>query len=422
MINYPSELESIFETFELFKIEPIIVGGFIRDQFLGIYSKDIDIELYGVASLSKVEEILSQFGSINSVGKSFGVCKLRYKRYDLDFSLPRRDNKIDKGHKGFNIVTDENLDFQTAASRRDFTINAMGFDVRKKEFLDPFAGLADLKKKILRAIDIEKFDEDPLRVLRAVQLSSRFDLQMDEMLFLKCKEMINSQVLCELPSERILGEFEKIILKSPLPSRGFHLLESLGAFSFFKEFQNISREQKESVLESLDTLSSHLIENEKEKLLLMLALLCRYFSFEEIDSFLNRLTHENKLCKDVKNIIKLFLQTPLKEFTHYDIYLLATKIKIRIFVSFLLASLHNKEKTFVAQLQQKAVALNVYEAPLMPFVHGKDLINLGLKPSPEFSKILNMVYEAQMQEEFFTKEEAIHWTKKYLLAKGDSKN
>ena len=134
MIDYPNELNIIFDKLNNYSIKPIIIGGYVRDFLLNKSSKDIDIELYGIASYEKLEKLLQEFGSVNSVGKSFGVCKLQFDDLDLDFSLPRIDSKINKGHKGFEIQTDETLDFITATSRRDFTINAIGYDVIEKKY------------------------------------------------------------------------------------------------------------------------------------------------------------------------------------------------------------------------------------------------------------------------------------------------
>jgi len=161
MIEYPKELDAIFNKLATNQLKPVIVGGYVRDSLLQIQSKDIDIEVYGVNSFETLEKILYEFGSVNSVGKSFGVCKLSYKGYDLDFSLPREDNKTASGHKGFKIITKVNISYKDAAIRRDFTINSMGYDLINKTLLDPFNGLKDLKNKTLNAVNEDTFVEDP---------------------------------------------------------------------------------------------------------------------------------------------------------------------------------------------------------------------------------------------------------------------
>ena len=180
MISYPKKLQAIFNKLILHSIKPIIVGGFIRDALLNTQSKDIDIELYNLNSFEELEKILTPFGTINSVGKSFGVYKLSFEDLEIDFSLPRTEQKISLGHKGFSVTTSSNIDFKTASKRRDFTINSMGYDVLEKKLLDPFFGMRDLKNKILECVDNKTFVEDPLRVLRAVQFSARFNFTLSK--------------------------------------------------------------------------------------------------------------------------------------------------------------------------------------------------------------------------------------------------
>jgi tRNA nucleotidyltransferase (CCA-adding enzyme) len=419
MIHYPAELQNIFDKLYLFGLQPIIVGGYIRDALLGIDSKDIDIELYGVDSLIEVENILYEFGAVNSVGRSFGVCKLKYKSYDLDFSLPRKDSKIEQGHKGFKVVTEKNLDFQTATSRRDFTINAIGYDVQNRLILDPFDGISDLKKKILKAVNLKTFDEDPLQVLRCVQFTSRFEFQIEENLFIKCREMIQNGMLKQLPAERIFTEFEKILLKSKKPSFGLRLLESLEAFSFFEELQSLSLQEKKSTFENLDRLALQNVEDEKEKLTLMFALLCQNFSPTQRNSFLERLTHEQKLHKNVNSLLNVSINPSQMPLSNYEIYLLATKIEIRFFLLFMKARFSEKENLFLKDLEQRAESLKVYTSALPAFIAGKDLISFGVTPSEKFSEILSVLYDAQMRELFYTKEEAMDWLKDYLLSQKD---
>lgn len=414
MIDYPNKLNIIFDKLNLFHIKSIIVGGYVRDKLLKLDSKDIDIELYGIDSLKLLENILSEFGSFNSVGKSFGVCKLHYGGLDIDFSLPRSDNKVNTGHKGFKITTDKNLDFKTAASRRDFTINAIGYDVKKKILLDPYHGQEDLQAKILRAVDIQKFDEDPLRVLRAVQFSSRFNLILDTELFLKCKEMIASAVLDELPAERIFEEFKKMLLKSKKPSSGFSLLQKLDGFSFFKEFANLEHRLFLTTIEALDFIDISKVKEEKKRVTLMLALLCREFTLEDVDSFLYKLTQEVKLHKDVKKLLQFYKIFQLKECDNYKLYSLASELEIRSFLLFLDAASLGKKNKEISICRKKAKDLNIYTNQMPAFIQGKDLICLGLKPSREFSTLLHTIYDAQKKELFKTRDEALLWVKENL--------
>ncbi|MDQ7060588.1 MAG: nucleotidyltransferase [Sulfurimonas sp.] len=233
IFDYPNYLNKIFDKLKNNGIKSIIVGGYVRDFFLNIDSKDIDIELLGVNSYQELSNILKEFGRVNNVGKSFGVCKLSLENLEIDFTLPRTDNKIASGHSGFLVKTDKNLDFKTASSRRDFTMNSIGYDVDKEIFIDPFDGIQDIKYKLIKAVNLEKFDEDPLRVFRAVSFRSRLEFNLDEKLFVLCKNMCEKDLLFELAKERVYDEIKKIFLKSPRPSSAFVLLKKTGWTQIF---------------------------------------------------------------------------------------------------------------------------------------------------------------------------------------------
>ncbi len=417
MIDYPNKLNIIFDKLLNNSIKPIIVGGFVRDFLLNLESKDIDIELYGIDSFSKLEEILEEFGDVNSVGKSFGVCKLKFDDLDLDFSFPRSDSKIDKGHKGFEIKIDSSLDFKTATSRRDFTINAIGYDIQTKEILDLFNGREDLKNRILRAVDIDKFQEDPLRVLRAVQFSSRFNLSIDNELFLTCQNMIKDSLLNELPKERIFIEIQKLLLKSSTPSCGIMLLKELGAFNFFTELSNLTPDLFKQTLLSIDKMSSLKTTNDLTNTHLMLATLCYKLSLEECEKFLTRLTNDKNIHKHVLSLIKYQGSINFNAFIDYHIYKLATKITIKEFVLFSKAIAEPQVKIEnIDRLKVRALELNVLNTEAKALLQGRDILNLGLKPSKEFSMILDRAYEAQISGLFKTKSEAYLWLEKELLS------
>jgi tRNA nucleotidyltransferase (CCA-adding enzyme) len=420
MIKYPKALDIIFDKLHKHKIKAIIVGGFVRDTLLNVPSNDIDIELYGVNSLKQVENYLVEFGSVNTVGKNFGICKLTFANLDLDFSLPRSDNKIAKGHHGFEITIDTSLNFTQATLRRDFTINAMGYDVEYKQLLDPYFGLDDLKNHLLKAVDIKKFDEDPLRVLRAVMFTSRFKLELDSKLFDKCKSMMQAHVLDELPPERIFDEIKKILLKSDKPSLAFTLLKKIDGFLFFQEFTTLSEQDYEAILLSLDSFAKQNLKRDKTTLTIMLTLLCSKFFSAQIQSFLNKITKDKELIKN----IYLLKQTQLRldNYNNYTLYKLALKVNIKMYSHYLKALYHNKKDRLINKMAKKAEDLHIFTQKAPPMILGRDLQAAGLQPSKDFGIILNAAYEAQMKEEFFNKEEANKWIKSYLLIGKFDKN
>ena len=128
-------------------------------------------------------------------------------------SLPRRESKVGRGHRGFEVTGDPHLSVEEAARRRDFTINAIAWDPLTGEYLDPHDGRADLERRVLRAVDVRTFGEDSLRVLRAVQFAARFDCTLDRGTFDLCRSI----PLDDLPSERIWGEVEKLLRSGSAP-------------------------------------------------------------------------------------------------------------------------------------------------------------------------------------------------------------
>ncbi len=206
----------------------LVVGGIVRDHLLGRESKDCDLEVYGLP-LERLEEVLSRFGEVITIGRSFGVLKV--KGLDADVSIPRKDSKTGRGHRGFVVELDPALDFAAAARRRDLTINSMGYDPLRHELLDPWGGRRDLERRVLRATDPASFPEDPLRALRVAQFYARFEMEPDAELCRICADLD----LAELAGERVFDEFRKLLGKARRPSLGFSFLERTGLLRFWPE-------------------------------------------------------------------------------------------------------------------------------------------------------------------------------------------
>jgi tRNA nucleotidyltransferase (CCA-adding enzyme) len=197
----------------------LVVGGSVRDALLGQESKDVDVEVFGLPA-ERLKTILESFGRVDTVGESFTV----YKLGNIDVSLPRRESKSGRGHKGFVVQGDPSLSFVEAARRRDFTINAIAQDPLTGELIDPFEGARDLKARRLRVVDSRTFGDDSLRVLRALQFAARFELTVDD----ETRTLLRSIPLDDLPAERVWGEIEKLLLLARRPSIGLALALDIG--------------------------------------------------------------------------------------------------------------------------------------------------------------------------------------------------
>lgn len=441
----PKILEDILTHLQDIGAVPIVVGGSVRDSFLGIPCKDYDIEIFEIDSIEIIEDALKKFGSVKLVGKSFGVLTLKVDGYDFDFALPRTELKIGSSHQDFLITTNAKLSFKQAAIRRDFTINAIGYDYFKKEFLDPFDGINDLKNSILRHINDETFIEDSLRVYRAVQFCARFNLTLEEKTFDLCKTIVKNGELEHLPKERVFEEFKKLFLKSQKPSIGLNLLKELDVLVYFPELKSlIDCIQDEEyhpegdvwihTLMTVDELSRILkeqnIEDEYRKLYLFYGILChdfgKPFCTKEINgkitshkheslgveptiSFLEKLTNEKRFIEIVCSLVKNHLipfQLYLAESSQKAIKRLSLKVNIEDLCIVCLADclgrdIKDKDKCpkAINWVLQKAKELDIHNEPIKPLIQGRDLIELGFKPSKEFKEILDFAFDLQIEEE-----------------------
>jgi poly(A) polymerase len=208
-------------------LETYIVGGWVRDLILERPSKDIDFVTIGdgIELANKVAKGLNPKLKV-TVFKNFGTAQFNYKGCDLEFVGARkesysRDSRKPQVESG-TIVDDQN--------RRDFTINAMAISLNRKNFgelIDPFDGLTHIKEKLIKTpLDPDiTFDDDPLRMMRAIRFASQLNFRIDDTTFKAISK--NKQRMEIISKERIVDELNKIIL-SPKPSNGFILLDKSG--------------------------------------------------------------------------------------------------------------------------------------------------------------------------------------------------
>jgi tRNA nucleotidyltransferase (CCA-adding enzyme) len=174
-----------------------LVGGAVRDALLKRKPKDIDFVVTGI-ELDDLSEALSKLGEVNLVGKRFGVLKFKPKdanpeKVVYDIALPRTEFSLSfsGAYRDFDVQSDPNLSIETDLSRRDFTINAMAYNVITHEFVDPFLGKKDLEKKVIRTVGaaVTRFQEDYSRMLRALRFSVQLDFTVTEKVSKTIKKM-----------------------------------------------------------------------------------------------------------------------------------------------------------------------------------------------------------------------------------------
>ncbi len=202
-----------------------LVGGCVRDWLRGRPVGDFDIEVHGVG-YDELVSALARHGRADLVGRSFGVVKFTADDGRIhDFSLPRRDSKVARGHRGFEVEFDPAIGPEEASARRDFTVNAMMVHARTGELLDFHGGERDLRAGVLRHTG-PAFAEDPLRVLRGMQFCSRLHLEAASETLAVCRSMV--PLHGELPVERIREEWMKWATREGRPSLGLRFLQASG--------------------------------------------------------------------------------------------------------------------------------------------------------------------------------------------------
>jgi len=459
MITLPTQLSKIMQSILNIGASPVIVGGYVRDALMDQESKDIDIEVFGIDKLDDLVAVLHPFGSLKEVGKSFGVLKLSCEDYELDISLPRVEKKIGRKHTDFSVTTHAQLSFKEAARRRDFRMNAIGYDVKSATLLDPYNGIGDIKERKISHIDDKTFQEDSLRVLRALGFAARFSFEIDHMTKELCKKMVQEGELSHLSKERIFEEIKKIFLKAKKPSIAFHIADELGINKeLFPEIDALKGvKQREEyhpegdvfthTLMALDVMSEFSSEDEKKKLILMFATLCHDFGkatttkliegvyrayghevagVEIAENFLRRMTDDKSLIEAVLPLVR-YHGEPGKFYkenvSEAAIRRLANRVNISLLVEVSRADSLGRttkdalEGKFPAKewLLQRADELDVKQSAPKAILLGRHLLEEGLKPSSEFKKILDSAFEEQLEGKITTLDDAKKWLKKYLI-------
>ena len=215
-------------------VRAFVIGGYVRDCFLGRPSKDIDIVVEG-SGIALAEAVAEKVHSNVSVFRNFGTAMLRYKGIEVEFVGARKESYNRNSRKP--VVEDGTLEDDQL--RRDFTINAMAFSLQKEDFgalVDPFGGIRDLAAGIIRTpLDPDTtYSDDPLRMVRAVRFATK--LSTEEHVFTIVPESLESirrnvGRMEILSKERIVEELNKILVTSR-PSMGFRLLDDTGLLEY----------------------------------------------------------------------------------------------------------------------------------------------------------------------------------------------
>ena len=430
----------------------LIVGGWVRDRLMGRDSPDIDIEVFQLPS-DRLRQVLESLGRVEAVGESFQV----YKVGDIDVSLPRRDSKAGRGHKGFIVVGDPDMMIEEAARRRDFTVNAVSWDPLTGDYFDPFDGRGDLARRVLRAVDPATFPDDSLRVLRAIQFAARLEFAVDD----DTRALCCAIPLDDLPAERVWGEIEKLLFASR-PSIGFALALDLGAVDkLFPELRALVGCAQEPewhpegdvwvhTLQVIDQARLRIDDlSRPERIAVMLGAVCHDFGkpattafidgrIRSMDheeqgvapatAFLDRLNVQSFDGYDVRRQVLGITAQHLKPGSWYKardevgdgaFRRLAQKVDLELLARVAKADCEGRKPgafdcSAMDWFRERAHALGVEHRPPAPILLGRHLLALGLQPGPRIGEILKAVYDQQLDGSVTTIDQAVESAKRMI--------
>jgi len=426
---------------------PLFVGGCVRDKVMGIKPKDFDVEVFNMTA-DKLAEVLSDFGTVNLVGSSFGVIKLRLTDgTEFDFALPRRENKVGRGHKGFMVKPDSTMTPEEAASRRDFTFNAMAEDPFTGEILDFFGGQEDLKKGILRHAG-PAFAEDPLRVPRGWQFCGRFGLKANfKTVWMSFKLRKEFHTIAK---ERVWGEWWKWATKSTIPSMGLNFLVQTKWVELFPELNDLINCPQDPVWHPEGDVwvhTKHVCDkavkiaireglSEIERGILVLTALCHDIGKPKTTikedgrwkspghdkvgegiarTFLSSIGAPNEIIDQVCELVREHMVHVNGEPSKRVVRRFLSRLKFCSVkqVMMIIEADHSGRPPLAKGLPKEAQMFADISAEMEdkiePILMGRHLIEKGFKPGPEMGKILKRAFEAQIEGEFSDLEGAIKW-------------
>lgn len=397
-----------------------VVGGTVRDFLLKRESKDYDI-----ATSAEPDELCVLFPKAITVGKAFGVIKLPIENHPEGHFLEIATFREDLEYRDFRHP--EGVRFASPfedAKRRDFTINALFFDPKTSRILDSVGGVEDLKAKKIRAIGnpLERFREDALRLLRAIRFSTVLEFEIEEETLKAIHE--RAELIKQVSSERIRDELTGM-WKGPHPDQALSLLKELQLLSI--------------VLPEFDFLMTK--KEEWEHTLKLLKILAKKYPKRSVSlSWSAVLLHLNQVNPlGMKTVEKLGERL---KFSNHEIQrinaIVQGHLRFREVFKMREATLERfvREPEFEEQLAlhyADALALDgnlvYYEFCLSRFesakklaslentklIDGKDLIQLGFHPGPQFSEILRVVEDLALERKLHTKEEALEYVLKSFI-------
>ena len=412
-----------------------LVGGALRDLLLRRSVVDFDFVIQHL-TLPEIESWFKKHGQIDLVGKSFGVLKFVPSGFDphrtcaIDLALPRTEKSLatsNGGYKDFTVQSDPNLPIEQDLARRDFTVNAMAYDIRLKTLIDPFHGTSDLENKIIRAVGnpSDRFYEDFTRILRGLRFASELHFSIDwetlDAIMHYAPSLVKTKEIDGLTVPVVARELVGEELIKGIRSDAVHLirlLEETRALSILFPTVEEHLAKDSTYLAPIFALKPHQSE-------LAIILLLRDETEQEIQQTFERTglqtiptkwrTHADQ--DEVVWIVKKLQESIRAE----DIQFMRASQFEKWFMGrrgmLLTDALSLLQKTDVVSLIQKRKAeicarwVCEDTEPIPPLLTGEDILASGVPSGPRVRDILELIRDQQLDGKLLTREAALTWLK-----------
>ena len=343
----------------------------MRDSTLGRESVDIDIvvEGDGVKVARQLNRKLK--GKLTSHAE-FGTATISINSHRVDLASARTEKYPSPAHLPHvypsTIVEDLN--------RRDFTINAIAMSISKEnygEIFDPFEGMNDIKKKLIRILHRNSFIDDPTRIFRALRYKNRFGFKVEDDTERLMREAIKNGMVSKLSGQRILGELQLIFEEETFQ----HTVEDLASYGVFPI--------KRSELKRLPSSNSHAF----------------YFFLSRLSKNAIPLTKETqRIVADFRNITDIIAELQKTN----------KKSKIYTLLSPLTPTVTEAIASIRSDLKEKVAVFRSLNR-IKPFIKAKDLQKYGIKPAKQYARILNKIFVLQLDKKFQSRKQALEYVK-----------
>lgn len=417
------------------------VGGYVRDSIMGVSSQDIDIVITGIDIPSGLE-VLKRHSQIevNQVVSIAPVFIAEIDNVVIEFAFGRKEISTGNNKNDFYFET-ENVSIEDDLFRRDFTVNAIAKHVLSNEIIDPFNGISDIEKRILRHVS-GSFVESPERVLRLASFAARFDFEIADETIELCKSIPRN-----VPKEQIWRHINKAFSKAKKPSRWLDCIIRTEWCDLFPEIENMIDIEQNPIWHPEGDVITHtmMVMDEinslcdDKKVEMILTTLCHdmgkahttfvnedgfivspgHESTDDCFNFLTRINAPNKTIDFVTKLVKMHMRHNngvskrivrriLKDLDDIDIKYLGQIIQAD----------HSGRSPLPKKMPDNMVRIlelaDEMENRFIPLIMGRDLIDLGEKPGNHFGNILRMAEQAQLDGIFDNKEDGLIWLRRWL--------